>query len=102
MGRLVEEENRELEDSAWRKETASVVGVKCLEKVKVEVAGDEEAATDAEENRLEVVLLGEKLCELENVQNFVEGAQKVVAEMRICCSLQHQGGGGGGEGGHDG
>ena len=48
------------------------------------------------------MLLGEKLCELENVQNFVEGAQKVVAEMRICCSLQHQGGGGGGEGGHDG
>ena len=38
-------------------------------------------AADAEENWLEVVL-GEKLCELEGVQNFVEGLQKVVAQMR--------------------
>jgi hypothetical protein len=89
MARLVEEENRELEDSAWRKETSNVVGVKCLEKVKVEVAGYEEAATDAEENRLEVVL-GEKLCELESVQNFVEEAQKVVAQMRTCCSIREE------------
>ena len=85
MARLVEEENKELEDRAWKKETDIVAGVKCFEKVKVEVAGDEEAAADAEaeENRLEV-LLGEKLCELESVQNCVEGAQKVVAQMRTC------------------
>jgi hypothetical protein len=38
-------------------------------------------AADAEENWLEVVL-GEKLCELEGVQNFVEWLQKVVAQMR--------------------
>ena len=38
-------------------------------------------AADAEENWLEVVL-GEKLCELEDVQNFVEGLQKVVAQRR--------------------
>jgi hypothetical protein len=43
----------------------------------------EEAAADAEENRQEV-LLGEKLCELESVQNCVEGAQKVVVQMRTC------------------
>ena len=68
--------------------TASVVVVKCFEKVKVEVVGDEEAAADAEaeENRLEV-LLGEKLCELESVQNVVKGAQQVVAQMRTCCSI---------------
>ena len=89
MARLVEEENMELEDSAWRKETSNVVGVKCLEKVKVEVAGYEEAAADAEENRLEVVL-GEKLCELESVQNFVEEAQKVVAQMRTCCRIREE------------
>ena len=89
MARLLEEENRELEDSAWRNETASVVGVKCLVKVKVEVAGDEEAAADVEENRLEVVL-GEKLCELESVQNFVEGAQKVVAQMTTYCSIREE------------
>ena len=29
-------------------------------------------------------MLGEKLCELESVQNCVEGAQKVVAQMRGC------------------
>ena len=63
--------------------------VKCFEKVKVEVVGDEEAAADAEaeENRLEVIL-GEKLCELECVQNCVEGAQKVVAQMRTWCSIR--------------
>jgi hypothetical protein len=38
-------------------------------------------AADAEENWLEVVL-GEKLCELEGIQNFVEGFKKVVAQMR--------------------
>ena len=56
---------------------------KSSEKVKVEVAGEEEAAADAEENRQEV-LLGEKLCELESVQNCVEGAQKVMAQIRTC------------------
>ena len=38
-------------------------------------------SADAEENWLEVVL-GEKLCELEGVQKFVEWLQKVVAQMR--------------------
>jgi hypothetical protein len=86
---MVERMARLLEDSAWRNETASVVGVKCLVKVKVEVAGDEEVAADVEENRLEVVL-GEKLCELESVQNFVEGAQKVVAQMTTYCSIREE------------
>ena len=76
MGRLVEEENRELEDSAWRKETASVVGVKCLEKVKVEVAGDEEAATDAMLRRI-----GWRLCCWG--RSFVSWRMFMMAEMEL-------------------
>ena len=65
--------------------------VKCFEKVKVEVVGDEEAVADseAEENRLEVIL-GKKLCELECVQNCVEGAQEVVAQLRTWCSIREE------------
>ena len=67
------------------------------EKVKVEVAGEVEAAADAEENGQEV-LLGEKLCELESVQNCVEGGTEDDGSDE---DLQHQGIGVG-EGGHSG
>ena len=70
---------------------------KSSEKVKVGVAGEEEAATDAEENRQEV-LLGEKLCELESVQNCVEGGTEDDGSDE---DLLHQGIGVG-EGGHSG
>ena len=62
------------------------MGVKCLDKVKVVVA--------AEENRLEVVL-GEKCCELECSERSEGGTAGCGSDEDL---LQHQGGG---EGGHD-
>ena len=43
----------------------------------------EEAAADVEEKRLEFVL-GEKLCELKSVQNFLKRAQNIELQMMIC------------------
>jgi hypothetical protein len=59
---------------------------KSSEKVKVGVAGEEEAATDAEENRQEV-LLGEKLCELECSELCGGGTEGDGSDE----DLQHQG-----------
>ena len=87
MVRLMEEENRGLEERVWEMEVERVEGNKCLGNGQVDdqkVLGhgdDNPKDVEAEENRLEVVL-GEKLCELESVQNCLEGSHKIVAQMR--------------------
>ena len=87
MVKLLEEENKGLEKKVWEKDAIVVPGMVGL--VKAE-AGEEKLVleenvedVEAKENLLEVVL-GEKLCELESIQNCVEGSQKIVAQMRSC------------------
>ena len=87
MVKLLEEENKGLEKKVWEKDAIVVPGMVGL--VKAE-AGEEKLVleenvedVEAKENLLEVVL-GEKLCELESIQNCVEGSQKIVTQMRSC------------------
>merc|ERR1719312_1497777 len=83
MARLVDEENRALEERIWE-DSATIETGKSV--TKNEDKGDIKELLLKEEVKddfLEVTL-GEKLCELESIQNCVEGSQKILAQMKSC------------------
>ena len=89
MARLVDEENRALEERIWE-DSATIETVKSV--TKNEDKGDIQELLLKEEVKddfLEVTL-GEKLCELESIQNCVEGSQKILAQMKSC-SMEEEG-----------